>query len=179
LSKSFATTISPWVVTAEALLPFQSPWRRAAEDPQPLPHLLDPQDRITGSLDVKLEASILTAAMRERGQPPERLSCTSSKHAYWTIAQMIAHHTSNGCNMVTGDLLGTGTQSGPTPSEAGSLLELTFGGREPLTLASGQTRTFLEDGDQICLRGSCEREGFARIGLGSAIGTVAPGATAG
>ena len=179
LSKNFATTISPWVVTADALLPFRSPWGRAADDPQPLAYLLDPQDRMTGSLDVQLEASILTAAMRARGHLPERLSCTSSRHAYWTIAQMIAHHTSNGCNLVTGDLLGTGTQSGPAPPEAGSLLELTFGGREPLTLASGQTRAFLEDGDQICLGGWCQREGFARIGLGSAIGTVARAGTPG
>jgi fumarylacetoacetase len=174
LSKSFATTISHWVVTAEALLPFRSPCVRPPDDPQPLPYLLDPLDRTQGSLDIVLEATVLTAAMGTTGQAPVRLSRSSSRHAYWTVAQMVAHHTSNGCNLATGDLLGTGTQSGPEPGEAGCLLELTAGGREPLTLADGQTRAFLEDGDEVCLRGSCEREGFARIGLGTAVGTVSP-----
>jgi fumarylacetoacetase len=172
LSKSFATTISPWVVTAEALLPYRGPLLRASDDPEPLPYLLAPLDRTAGSLDILLEASILTAAMRAQGQEPARLSRSSSRHAYWTIAQMVAHHASNGCNLAAGDLLGTGTQSGPTPEEAGSLLELTAGGRQPLTLPNGQARTFLEDGDEICLRGYCERRGFARIGLGTAIGRV-------
>jgi len=174
LSKSFATTISPWVVTAEALLPFRSAFVRPPGDPQPLPYLLDPLDRTMGSLDIGLEASVLTASMRATGQLPVRLSRTSSRHAYWTVAQMLAHHTSNGCNLAPGDLLGTGAQSGPGPGEAGSLLELTAGGREPLTLPNGESRTFLQDGDEISLRGYCEREGFARIGLGTAIGRVSP-----
>jgi fumarylacetoacetase len=121
-----------------------------------------------------LEASIATAAMRAACQPAVRLSRSSSRHAYWTIAQMLAHHTVNGCNLVAGDLLGTGTQSGPGPGEAGSLIELTAGGREPLTLPNGERRTFLEDGDQICLSGFCEREGFARIGLGTATAQILP-----
>jgi len=174
LSKSFATTVSPWAVTAEALLPFRGPWLRAADDPQPLPYLQDLAERSSGALDIVLEASIQTAAMRAKKLAPVRLSRTSSRHAYWTIAQMVTHHTSNGCNLRTGDLLGTGTQSGPTPGEAGSLLELTVGGREPLAVSSGESRTFLEDGDEVCLRGVCEREGFARIGLGTAIGRVLP-----
>jgi fumarylacetoacetase len=173
-SKSFATTVSPWVVSAEALLPFRGPWVRPADDPQPLPYLQDAQDRQSGALDIVLDASIQSAVMRERGQAPMRLSRSSSRHAYWTIAQMVAHHTLNGCNLLTGDLLGTGTQSGPDATEAGSLIELTAGGRQILTLPSGQTRAFLEDGDEICLRGFCEREGFVRIGLGTATGRVLP-----
>jgi fumarylacetoacetase len=173
-SKSFATTVSPWVVSTEALQPFRGPWARPADDPQPLPYLQDAQDRQSGALDIVLDASIQSAAMREQGQPPTRLSRSSSRHAYWTIAQMVAHHTLNGCNLVTGDLLGTGTQSGPDATEAGSLIELTAGGRQILTLPSGQSRAFLEDGDEICLRGFCERQGFVRIGLGTATGRVLP-----
>jgi fumarylacetoacetase len=172
LSKSFATTISPWVVGSEALLPFRAAWTRPADDPQPLPYLEDAQDRTNGSLDIELETSIVTAAMRASGQPPALLSRSSSRHAYWTVAQMLAHHTVNGCNLVPGDLLGTGTQSGPGASEAGSLIELTVGGREPLTLPNGERRTFLEDGDEICIEGRCERSGFVRIGFGSALGRV-------
>jgi len=172
LSKSFATTISPWVVSAEALLPFRGPWSRPADDPQPLPYLQDAQDQASGALDIVLEASIVTAAMRATGQPAALLSGSSCRHAYWTVAQMVAHHTVNGCNLVAGDLLGTGTQSGPAAVEAGSLIELTTGGREPLALPNGERRTFLEDGDEICLRGFGEREGFVRIGLGSATGRV-------
>jgi fumarylacetoacetase len=174
LSKSFATTISPWVVSAEALRPFRAAWTRPAEDPQPLPYLQDAQDRAAGSLDIVLEASIATASMRTAGQPAAHLSRSSTRHAYWTIAQMVAHHTVNGCNLVAGDLLGTGTQSGPEPGQGASLIELTVGGREPLVLPNGEHRAFLEDGDEICLSGFCEREGFARIGLGTATGQVLP-----
>ena len=174
LSKSFATTISPWVVTSEALLPFRTAWSRPADDPQPLPYLHDAQDQSNGSLDVVLEASIVTAAMRANAQPAARLSRSSSSHAYWTIAQMVAHHTVNGCNLVAGDLLGTGTQSGPEAAQAGSLIELTVGGRQPLALPNGEQRSFLEDGDEVCLRGYCERDGFARIGLGEATGRILP-----
>jgi len=172
LSKSFATTISPWVVSAEALRPFRAACIRPDSDPQPLPYLHDAQDRSGGALDIVLEASIVTSAMRRDAAAPARLSRTNSKHAYWTVAQMVAHHTVNGCNLVPGDLLGTGTQSGPGAGEAGSLLELTAGGREPLALRNGEQRTFLEDGDEIQVRGYCEREGFARIGLGSAVGRI-------
>jgi fumarylacetoacetase len=174
LSKSFATTISPWVVSAEALHPFRSAWTRPAADPQPLPYLQDPQDQATGAVEIVLEASIQSAAMRAAGQPAAVLSRSSWRHAYWTVAQMVAHHTVNGCNLVAGDLLGTGTQSGPDAAEAGSLIELTAGGRQALTLPSGEPRAFLEDGDEVCLRGFCEREGFVRIGLGAATGRVSP-----
>jgi fumarylacetoacetase len=174
LSKSFATTISPWVVTAEALLPFRGPWHRPPEDPQPLAYLRSEQDRATGALDIVLQASISTASMHSDGQAPALLSASSSRHAYWTIAQMVAHHTVNGCNLVAGDLLGTGTQSGPGRAEAGSLIELSVGGRQPVVLPNGETRAFLEDGDEVCLRGFCERDGVARIGLGTCTGRVLP-----
>jgi fumarylacetoacetase len=173
LSKSFATTISPWVVSAEALVPYGSPLVRPGDDPQPLPYLDDPTDRAGGCLDIVLEAWIETDAMRATRQPAALLSRSSSRHAYWTVAQMVAHHTVNGCNLVAGDLLGTGTQSGPGPAEAGSLIELSAGGREPLTLPNGERRAFLEDGDEVRLRGYCEREGFVRIGLGTAVGRIA------
>ena len=176
LSKSFATTISPWVVGEEALRPFRRAWTRPQQDPQPLPYLQDPQDQANGALDIVLEATIVTTAMRAEGQPGALLSRASCRHAYWTIAQMVAHHTVNGCNLVPGDLLGTGTQSGPGAAEAGSLIELTAGGREPLTLPNDERRAFLEDGDEICLRGYCEREGFVRIGLGTAAGRIVAGA---
>ena len=172
LAKSFATTISPWVVTLQALTPFRLPWSRTAQDPQPLPYLDSAQLRAGGALDMQLEVAIETAAMRASGAAPQRLARTNFQHSYWTIAQMVAHHTVNGCNLQAGDLLGTGTQSGPAPEEAGSLLELTEGGKRPLTLVSGESRTFLEDGDRVILRGWCERSGFARIGFGEASGTV-------
>lgn len=174
LSKSFATTISPWVVSVEALLPFRGPWHRPPEDPQPLAYLRSEQDRAGGALDVALEASISTASMHAHGQAPALLSTSSSKHAYWTIAQMVAHHTVNGCNLAPGDLLGTGTQSGPGAGEAGSLIELTAGGRKPLTLPDGGHRAFLEDGDEVRLRGFCQRDGFARIGMGTCTGHIVP-----
>jgi len=174
LSKSFATTISPWVVSAEALLPFRGPWSRPADDPQPLPYLQDAQDQASGALDIVLEASIVTAAMRATGQPAALLSGSSCRHAYWTVAQMVAHHTVNGCNLVAGDLLGTGTQSGPAAVEAGSLIELTTGGREPLALPNGERRTFLEDGDEIILCGRCSAPGYRSIGFGECRGVIIP-----
>jgi fumarylacetoacetase len=174
LSKSFATTISPWVVTSEALLPFRAAWTRPPEDPQPLAYLHSAQDQAAGALDVVLEASISSASMRAQGQVPALLSASTSRHAYWTVAQMVAHHTVNGCNLVAGDLLGTGTQSGPEAAEAGSLIELTAGGREPLTLPNGERREFLEDGDEVRLRGFCQRDGFVRVGMGDAIGRLEP-----
>jgi fumarylacetoacetase len=174
LGKNFATTVSPWIITHEALEPYRLPWSREASEPPPLSYLDGAGVRSAGAIDIRLEAWIETDLMRARGQPPSRLSHTSFRHAYWSIAHMIAHHTINGCNLQPGDLLGTGTQSGPTPAEAGSLLELSHGGREPVALANGESRGFLEDGDEIILRGHCQREGAARIGFGAARGRVLP-----
>ena len=179
LAKNFATTISPWIVTLEALAPFRLPWTRVADDPQPLPYLDNPTLRAAGAIDVTLEAFIDTERMRHTSMPMHRLSRSSFKHSYWSVSQLLAHHTINGCNLQPGDLLGSGTQSGPTPDEAGSLLELSQGGKQAIQLPSGEQRTFLEDGDRVTLRGSCEREGFARIGFGSVSGTVAPASAAG
>jgi fumarylacetoacetase len=176
LAKNFATTISPWLVTLEALAPFRAPWTRAAQDPQPLPYLDSAHLRQSGAIDMQLEAYIETQAMRAAGKPPHRLSRSNFRHSYWTVSQLVAHHTVNGCNLEAGDLLGTGTQSGPTPDEAGSLLELTVGGKQPLTLDSGETRTFLADGDRVTFKGWCERSGYARIGFGEVAGTVLPAA---
>jgi len=174
LSKNFASTISPWIVTMEALAPFRAPFVRPEGDPQPLPYLDSPGNRQQGSIDVELEVWLQTQAMRDAGQGPERLSQSSFRDAYWTVAQMITHHTVNGCNLQPGDLLGSGTLSGPRPEQAGSLLELSSGGKNPLTLANGETRTFLEDGDAIILRGYCVRAGFRRIGFGDCQGRVLP-----
>jgi fumarylacetoacetase len=174
LAKSFASTISPWVVTLEALAPYRLPWTRPAGDPQPLPYLDGEPLRASGALDLELEVAIETPAMRAAAAPPQTLARTNFLHSYWTIAQMVAHHTVNGCNLEPGDLLGSGTQSGPTPEQAGSLLELTEGGKRPLGLKGGETRTFLEDGDRVILRGWCERLGCARIGFGEASGTLLP-----
>ena len=172
LSKSFATTISPWVVTLEALAPYRLPWRRPADDPQPLPYLDDDVQRREGAFDIQLEALLETQEMRVRSLPPYRLGRSNFRHAYWTVAQMVTHHTINGCNLEPGDLLGTGTQSGPAPQEAGSLLELTAGGKQPLSLPCGETRTFLQDGDRVTLRAWCENSTAARIGFGAASGTI-------
>jgi fumarylacetoacetase len=174
LAKNFASTISPWIVTLEALAPFRLPFARSAEDPQPLPYLEDPENRRTGALDIALEVSLQTERMRELGRPPESLALSNFRHVYWTMSQMIAHHTVNGCNLRSGDLLGSGTVSGPSPNEAGSLLELTDAGKRPITLQSTETRTFLEDGDRVVLRAWCERPGYPRIGFGTASGTLLP-----
>jgi fumarylacetoacetase len=174
LGKNFATTISPWVVTLEALAPFRAPWLRPAAEPAPLAYLDDPHTRAAGALDIRLEAWLQSARMRAAGSPPQRLSHATFRDAWWTVAHMLAHHTVNGCNLRPGDLFGSGTQSGPQADEAGSLLELSSGGRQPLALAGGEARTFLEDGDRVILRGWCERAGFARIGFGEAAGTVLP-----
>ena len=174
LAKSFATTISPWIVTLEALAPYRVPWQRPDTDPQPLPYLDAPAARRDGAFDIELEVFLETARMREGGVAPQRLSRSNFRHAYWTIAQMVAHHTVNGCNLEAGDLFGSGTQSGPAPDEAGSLLELTAGGKQPLLLESGEKRTFLEDGDAVTIRGWCEKPGLARIGFGTVVGCVMP-----
>jgi fumarylacetoacetase len=145
-------------------------------DPQPLPYLDCAPLRAAGALDMHLEVALATAAMRAAGAAPQSLAQTNFRHSYWSVAQMVAHHSVNGCNLEPGDLLGSGTQSGPTPEEAGSLLELTEGGKRALRLVSGETRTFLEDGDCVQLRGWCERPGCARIGFGQASGVILPAA---
>lgn len=174
LGKNFATTISPWIVTLEALAPYRQAWDRAADEPQPLAYLESAANRASGALDIQLEVWLETAALRERGLPAERLSHTSFRHQYWTVAQMVAQHTVGGCNLQPGDLLGSGTISGPTDTEAGAIIELTRGGREPLALSNGETRAFLEDGDAVIFRGWCEKPGHARIGFGENRGLVLP-----
>ncbi|SOE97247.1 fumarylacetoacetate hydrolase [Burkholderia sp. D7] len=173
LSKNFASTVSPWLVTIEALAPFRAPLTRPEGDPQPLPYLDGDFNRKAGLFDIMLEVLILTERMAESGLAPERLTLgNAGTAAYWTAAQLLTHHTVNGCNLQSGDLLGSGTLSGPAASEAGSLLELTKGGKESVTLANGEQRTFLEDGDTLILRGWCEHPGAVRIGLGEVCGTV-------
>jgi fumarylacetoacetase len=174
LSKNFASTISPWMVTMEALAPFRTAFTRPAGDPEPLPYLDSAANRERGAIDIALEVWIQTAAMREAGHRGDRLSHSNFTDAYWTAAQLVAHHTINGCSLGSGDLFGTGTLSGATPEEAGSLLELTLGGRQALRLSSGESRTFLQDGDSIVLRARCQREGFRPIGFGECRGTVLP-----
>ncbi len=174
LAKNFATSVSPWLVTWEALAPFRRPFVRAAEWPQPMPHLDSAFNRAHGAVDVTLEVWLQTAAMRERGEAAVRLSYSNALDAFWTPAQLVAHHTSNGCNLQIGDLLGTGTLSGPQPGQGGSLLELSQGGRAPLGLPGGEQRAFLEDGDTVTLRAFCAAPGAVRIGLGSVSGTVLP-----
>lgn len=173
LSKSFVTTVSPWIVTTDALEPFRSPaFVRDAGDPAPLPYLDDAVDRAHGAFGVTLEALISTERMRAAGLAPHRLSASDARTLYWTPAQMIAHHASNGCNLRPGDLLGTGTVSGPTDDSRACLLEITRRGAEPVSLPGGEMRTFLQDGDEIIVRGWCERDGARRIGFGECRGTV-------
>jgi fumarylacetoacetase len=175
LSKSFATSVSPWVVTLEALQPFRvPPAARPDGDPAPLPYLTDETDRRTGGVDIVLEVYLATAQMRARAIPPQRLSRSRVAELYWTFAQLLAHHTSGGCNLRPGDLFASGTVSGPGRDARGCLLELTWRGAEPLALPSGETRTFLEDGDEVIMRGRCERAGAAAIGFGECRGIVAP-----
>jgi len=175
LGKNFATTVSPWVVTAEALAPFHTAaFARPPGDPAPLPHLDDAEDRAHGGLDVTLEAYIATDAMRRAGTAPVRLTQTSCALLYWTVAQMIAHHTSNGCNLTIGDLIGSGTVSGPEKSSWGSLLELTTRGKEPVALPSGEQRGFIADGDEIIFRGFCTKPDSPRIGFGECRAVVLP-----
>ncbi|RMV80208.1 Fumarylacetoacetase [Pseudomonas caricapapayae] len=173
LSKSFATTISPWVVTAEALAPFRCAQPARPEgDPQPLPYLLDQGDQQGGALDIELEVLLLTTMMKAQGLAPERLGLSNSLNMYWTVAQMVAHHSVNGCKLQPGDLLGTGTLSGPQEGQHGSLLEMTQGGRQPVTLANGEKRMFLQSGDEVILRARCHRPGHVSIGFGECRGVV-------
>ena len=174
LAKNFASTISPWIVTLEALAPYREAFTRPSEDPQPLPYLSSDFNSAHGNIDIRLECLIQTSKMRAAGTAATQLSSSSFRHSYWTVAQMLAHHSVSGCSMNPGDLLGSGTQSGPRPEEAGSILELTRGGKEPITLPNGEQRTFIEDGDTIVMRGHCKRDGAARIGFGEVAATVLP-----
>lgn len=174
LAKNFATTISPWIVSLEALAPYRLAWTRPTDDPQPMAYLDSTSLRSTGAIDIQLEVLIETEKMREASLPAHRLCHTSYRHAYWTISQMVTHHALSGCNLRPGDLLGSGTLSGPTAAEMGALLELTVGGKQPVTLADGETRSFLEDGDSVIMRGWCEKPGAARIGFGEVVGRVLP-----
>ncbi|MEM5512599.1 fumarylacetoacetase [Pseudoalteromonas sp. AS84] len=174
LAKNFASTVSPWIVTTEALAPYRTSWTRDENDPQPMDYLESKANRDQGAFDIQMDVKIQTEKMRSEGHNPTRVSTSSFKHSYWTVAQMVTHHTVNGCNFMPGDMLGSGTQSGPTHEEAGSLLELSRGGKEKITLSNGEQRSFLEDGDNVIMRGWCEKEGYARIGFGSVESTVLP-----
>jgi fumarylacetoacetase len=174
LAKSFATTISPWIVTLEALAPFRCAVfdRAAGGQPAPLPYLSDEADQREGGYDIAMEVHLRSSRMRAAKLPPQRLARSSFRHAFWTAAQMVTHQASNGCNLRPGDLLGSGTISGPTPDTRGSMLELTRGGNAPVALPAGESRVFLEDGDEVTLRGRCERAGRTPIGFGAAAGRI-------
>ena len=174
LAKNFASTISPWVVTLEALAPFRQPFQRAAEDPQPLPYLTSDENREHGAFDVELEVLLTTEASRSQGAQPASLSRSNFRDAYWSAAQLVTHHSVNGCKLQPGDLLGTGTLSGPSQGEEGSLLEITGNGRNPIKLPWGEERTFLQDNDEVILRARCTKPGYPVISLGECAGTVLP-----
>jgi fumarylacetoacetase len=174
LAKNFGSTVSPWIVTMEALAPFRQPFTRPEGDPQPLPYLDSAANREAGAFDIQLQVRLQTAKMREAGEPAVALMQSNFRDSYWTLAQLLTHHTVNGCNLNPGDLLGSGTQSGPQPGQGGSLLELTGGGKQPITLPNGETRTFLQDGDSVELHAWCEREGTVRIGFGPCAGVILP-----
>ncbi len=172
LAKSFASTVSPWIVTMEALEPFRCPaFARSGEQPAPLPYLLDAEDQNNGNFDIQLEAQLRTRKMAR----PQRLTRSNFRHAFWTPAQVVTHQASNGCNLRPGDLLASGTISGPTRDALGSMLELSDGGKRPVELPGGETRAFLEDGDEVILRARCERTGRVAIGFGEAAGIVKAG----
>ena len=167
LAKSFASHISPWVVTLEALAPFRcGAYDRPDGDPSPLPYLSSPANEESGGFDVQIEVSLASQQMRNDGSAPEVLAVTNMQHLYWTIFQMLTHHTSNGCNLRPGDMLGTGTISGPDEGSLGSILEITKRGGEPLELPTGEERKFLADGDELIMRAWCEADGARRIGFG-------------
>jgi len=174
LSKSFASTVSPWIVTSEALLPYRVEWSRAADDPQPLAYLDSEHNRSRGALDLKLQTYLQTAQMRAAGEAPYLLGTSNFAQSYWSTAQMVTHHTINGCNLQPGDFFGSGTQSGTRANELGSMLEITRGGKQELTLPNGEVRKFLADGDCIIMSGYCEKPGAARVGFGSASATIVP-----
>ena len=173
LAKNFASSISPWVVTMEALAPYRQAFSHPEGDPQPLPYLDSERNRQTGAFNIQMEVLLQTAQMRQQSQAAVKISQSNfAQSAYWTLAQLVTHHTVSGCNLQSGDLLGTGTLSGPTPEQAGSLLELSKGGKQAHTLPNGEQRSFLQDGDTLVLRAYCEQQGCARIGFGEVSGTV-------
>ncbi len=175
LAKSFLTTVSPWIVTVEALEPFRTAQPARPEgDPAPLPYLWDEADQAHGAFALELETLIQTEAMRKAGVAPHRLGVGPATNLYWTMAQLVTHHASNGCGLNPGDLLGSGTISTPDDTGMGSLLELTRGGKQPIVLPNGESRTFLEDGDALHLRGRAVREGFVAIGFGECVGVIEP-----
>jgi fumarylacetoacetase len=176
LAKNFLTSISPWVVTPEALAPFRKPMAPRPEgDPEPLAYLSDPADQAGGGLGVQLEVTLLTAAMRDAGIPPHVLSRGEASAAmYWSAAQIVTHHASNGCNLQPGDLIGTGTLSTAEEAGLGSLLEISQGGKAPIELPGGEKRSFLEDGDELTLSARCQADGSVQIGFGSCTGRVLP-----
>ncbi|OYU32956.1 MAG: fumarylacetoacetase [Comamonadaceae bacterium PBBC2] len=177
LAKNFATTTSPWVVSLDALAPFRAPFTRPEGDPQPLPYLDGAHNRAAGAFDVVLEVWLQTPAMAAAGHAGHLLSSSNFLDAYWTLAQLVTHHTVNGCNLRPGDVLGTGTLSGPAPEQGGSMLELSAGGKQPISLPNGETRTFLQDGDTVILKAHAQRAGARRIGLGECRGTIVPART--
>jgi len=173
LAKNFTTTVSPWVITMEALAPFRIPsFTRESGDPAPLPYLNSDRDKTHGGVDLSLEVFLSSQKMREQKIDPVRLSKGNFHDMYWTLSQMLTHHASNGCNLRPGDLIASGTVSGNSKDSRGCLLELTWRGAEPIQLPTGETRTFLEDGDEVIMRGYCERQGHARVGLGQCHGTI-------
>ena len=174
LSKNFASTVSPWIVTTEALAPYREAWTRVESDPQPLPYLESEKNRAMGSFDIQLQALLETETMREKNEEAVQMSQSNFKDSYWTVAQMVAHHTVNGCNLRAGDMFGSGTQSGPNPDAAGSMLELSNAGADPITLPNGEQRTFLEDGDKVIMKGWCQKDGAARIGFGAVSAVILP-----
>ena len=177
LSKSFASTVSPWIVTMEALAPYRQAWDRPQDDPQPLPYLDSKELRQNGAIDMQLELYIQTPKMRSEGLKPERVATSNFNQSYWSVSQMVAHHSVNGCNLKAGDLFGSGTMSGPEPDSVGALIEATAGGKQALTLSNGESRTFLEDGDTVILKGHCHTPGTPKIGFGEATATVLPALT--
>lgn len=174
LSKSFASTISPWIVTSEALLPFRKEFSRDEQDPLLMDYLYSEKNEAHGAIDIKLQVSLQTQQMRDNNEAETKLAETTFANSYWSVAQMVAHHTVNGCNLNPGDFFGSGTQSGSGETELGSMLELCRGGQQTITLPDGEQRSFLQDGDRVVMTAYCEQDGATRIGFGSAIGTVLP-----
>ena len=174
LAKSFATTISPWIVTREALEPYRLPFNRPATDPQPLPYLMNDATKQGGLYDISLRALMSTEQSRAAKHPPALLAHSNLCHAYWTLSQLITHHTVNGCNLQPGDLIGTGTMSGPNPDQALSFNELSAGATRSVTLPWGQERKFLEDGDEVILQAECIKQGYPRLNFGQASGKILP-----
>jgi fumarylacetoacetase len=173
LAKNFATFVSPWIVTKEALAPFLGPVpARAPNEPKLLDYLFDADDQAFGALNTSLQTFLLTESMRASGKPAVRVSAANTRDLYWTFAQMVAHHTSGGCPLRPGDLFGSGTISGPQRDGYGSLIELTDGGGAPIDLGDGEVRAFLEDGDEVIFRARCERDGFVAIGFGECRGRI-------